>query len=200
MVVGMAFNDFIVASLNAPREVLNPWSLEWKLTMPCSLLDAIIGSVWFRYMASTVQLVIYFLFGLVFGVRYEVNLPAAILVLLFGMAAMWGFGLLSASIQITTKRWDPIIWLFTTMGWLLGGVWFPVQFLPDTLKILSAIMPQTYILDMLRRSLLMAASITDMLPSLMSLLVLAFIIDSIGILAIRWGLRIAKRQGTIGYY
>ncbi len=200
LLVGMAFNDFIVASLNAPRNVLNPWDLEWKLMMPCSLLDAIIGSIWFRYMISTIQLVIYFLFGLAFGVSYDVNLFAAVLVMLFGMAAMWGFGLLSASIQIITKRWDPVVWLFTTMGWLLSGVWFPVQFLPDPLRSLSAIMPQTYILDMLRRSLLTAASIVDILPSLTSLLLLAFVIDSIGVLAIRWGLRVAKRQGTVGYY
>lgn len=112
----MAFNDFIVASLNAPRNVLNPWDLEWKLIVPSSLLDAIIGSVWFRYMISTIQLAIYFLFGLMFGVRHDVNLSAAILDLILSMAALWGFGLISASLQIITKRWDPVIWLFTTMA------------------------------------------------------------------------------------
>lgn len=48
---------------------------------------------------------------------------------------------------------------------------------------------------MLRRSLLTASPIIDMIPSLMSLLLLAVIIDTIGILAIRWGLRVAKAQG-----
>jgi len=200
LLVGMAFNDFIVASLNAPREVLNPWMLEWKLMMPCSLLDAILGSIWFRYMVSTIQLAVYFAFGLFFGVQYEVNWVATILVLVVGMAALWGFGLISASIQIITKRWDPVVWLFTTMGWLLGGVWFPVQFLPDALRSVSAIMPQTYILDMLRRSLLTGTSIVDMLAPLSNLLLLAVAIDTLGVLMIRWGIGVAKRQGTVGYY
>jgi len=53
---------------------------------------------------------------------------------------------------------------------------------------------------MLRRSLLTAAPITDILPSLLILSLLAIAVDSIGILMIRWGLGVAKQQGTVGYY
>ena len=200
LIVGLAFNDFIVASMNAPRSIINPWNLEWLLTIPASLSEAIIGSVWFRYTLSLFQVAAYLGFASLSGVDFSINLPAVIVVLALGMVSMFGFGLISAGIQVITKRWDPVIWIFNSLGWLLSGVWFPPELLPSFLRPLSGLIPQTYILKMLRLAVITGSSLPGMLDSLLRLAALSLIVLPAGFLFFRFGIETSKRHGTLGYY
>ena len=82
LIVGLAFNDFVIASMNAPRRAINPWNLEWLLTIPASLSEAIFGGIWFRYIISVVQITVYLGFAHLVGVSFKINLISVIIILI----------------------------------------------------------------------------------------------------------------------
>jgi len=200
LLVGMSFNYLIYASLDAPREAINPWNLEWNLTLPTSLYEVILGSVCFRYVLGIFEFTLYLSIASAFGVTYAIDIASTILAIVLGAAVMWGFGMISAGIQIITKRWDPVTWFFTMLGGLLSGVWFPYQLLPPSLQALSKFMPQTYILEMLRRAMLKSEPIPSLWESLYPLLITAIIILSVGALVYSRSIKYAKEHGTVGEF
>ncbi len=200
LLVGMSFNYLIYASLEAPRMAINPWNLEWNLTLPTSLYEVIIGSVFFRYLVGLLQFTLYLSIASAFGVTYAIDTASTIVTIILGAAVMWGFGMISAGVQVITKRWDPVTWFFTMLGGLLSGVWFPYQLLPPSLQNLSKVMPQTYILEMLRRAMLRSESIPSLWESLYPLMITAFIILSIGSFIYSKSIKYSKKYGTTGEF
>lgn len=200
LLVGMSFNYLIYASLDAPRMAINPWNLEWNLTLPTSLYEVILGSVCFRYMLGLFEFTLYLSIASTFGVTYSIDVASTIVAIALGAAVMWGFGMISAGIQIITKRWDPVTWFFTMLGGLLSGVWFPYQLLPSSMQTLSMFMPQTYILEMLRRAMLKAEPLPLLWGSLYPLLITAAIILSLGAIVYSRSIGYAKEHGTVGEF
>jgi len=200
LLVGMSFNYLIYASLEAPRMAINPWNLEWNLTLPTSLYEVILGSVCFRYLIGLFQFTLYLSIAAAFGVIYAMDMASTIVTIVLGVAVMWGFGMISAGVQIITKRWDPVTWFFTMLGGFLSGVWFPYQLLPTSLQALSKFMPQTYILEMLRRAMLRSESLPSLWGSLYPLLITALIIISMGSYIYTKSIKYAKEHGTVGEF
>ncbi len=200
LIVGLAYNYIIYASLQSPRMAINPWNLMWRLLIPAQLYEVIIGSVLFRYILGITQFIIYMGVAYAFGVEFNIDPLATVVAIMLGVAVMWGLGMISAGVQIITKRWDPVTWFFTMLGGFLSGVWFPYQLLPSTLKQLSYIMPQTYILEMLRKAMLKAKPLPELTSYLVPLLISSIITLSIGYLVYLKSIEYAKEHGTVGEY
>jgi hypothetical protein len=120
-----------------------------------------------------------------FGVVFNVDLLSTFVAVALGVAVMWGLGMIGAGVQIITKRWDPVTWFFTMLSSLLSGVWFPYELLPASLQTVSKIIPQRYILEMLRSAMLRAEPITALWDSLIPLLISALASFSLALLSIR---------------
>jgi ABC-2 type transport system permease protein len=200
LLVGMSYNYLIYASLDAPRDAINPWNLMWNMLIPASLYEVVVGSVCFRYLVGVFQFVMYLLIASAFGVVFNVDILSTIIAIALGVTVMWGLGMVSAGVQIITKRWDPVTWFFTMLSSLLSGVWFPYELLPPSLLTVSRIMPQRYILEMLRSAMLRAEPITALWESLVPLLISALIFLLIGSLVYSRSVRYAKEHGTVGEY
>ncbi|RLE79473.1 MAG: hypothetical protein DRJ51_07730 [Thermoprotei archaeon] len=200
LLVGMAYNYIIYASLSAPRMAINPWNLTWRLLIPARVYEIIIGSVLFRYIIGVLQFLMYFGVAIAFGARFNINLVSTLVAIILGVAVMWGLGMISAGVQVITKRWDPVTWFLTMLGGLFSGVWFPYQLLPKSLQCISMILPQTYILDMLRRAMLKAEPLTGLIDSLIPLTISAAVTLSIGYYMYLKSIEYAKKHGTVGEY
>jgi len=200
LIVGMAYNYIIYASLMAPRMAINPWNLMWRLLIPARLYEIIIGSVLFRYLIGIFQFLTYFAVAILFGAKFNIDPISTLTAIILGVAVMWGLGMISAGIQVITKRWDPVTWFLTMLGGLFSGVWFPYQLLPEPLQYVSLILPQTYILEMLRRAMLRAEPLTLMMDQLIPLVLSALIIVSIGYFIYMKSIEYAKERGTVGEY
>jgi len=200
LIVGMAYNYIIYASLMAPRMAINPWNLMWRLLIPARLYEIIIGSVLFRYLIGILQFLTYFVVAIIFGAQFNINSVSAFVAIALGVAVMWGLGMISAGVQVITKRWDPVTWFFTMLGGLLSGVWFPYQLLPKPLQYVSLILPQTYILEMLRGAMLRAEPLTSMFDQLIPLAISATITVTIGYFVYMKSIEYAKEHGTVGEY
>ena len=200
LLVGMSYNYLIYASLDAPRDAINPWNLMWNMLIPASLYEVVVGSVCFRYLVGVFQFVMYLSIASAFGVVFNVNLLSTFVAVALGVAVMWGLGMIGAGVQIITKRWDPVTWFFTMLSSLLSGVWFPYELLPATLQTVSKIIPQRYILEMLRSAMLRAEPITALWDSLIPLLISALGFLLIGALVYSKSIKYAKEHGTVGEY
>jgi len=108
--------------------------------------------------------------------------------------------MVSAGVQVVTKRWDPVTWFFTMLGSFLSGVWFPYQLLPPYLQALSRVMPQTYILEMLRAAMLRGEPLTDLVELLTPLLATATLLFAVGSLVYVKSIEYAKERGIVGEY
>lgn len=93
--------------------------------------------------------------SLLLGARYSLEgVPMALLVLLLGLAATFTVGVLSASVKVLSKRSDPVLALYQLAALVLSGVFYPVDVLPTALRALSWVIPHTYVIAALRKTLM----------------------------------------------
>src|SRR5437764_1172493 len=81
-------------------------------------------------------------------------------VAVFGMSlvAFSSVGIMSASFTLIFRRGDPVLWLFGSASWLLGGVLFPTSQLPRVLRSIATLLPITHAANAMRAALLTSAS------------------------------------------
>jgi len=89
------------------------------------------------------------------GANYVVSaIPAAVVIVVLGLAATLAVGILGASVRVISKRADPVLSLYTVAASILSGAFFPVEQLPSWLRTLSWLIPHTYVIQALRRVLM----------------------------------------------
>ncbi len=205
LITGTLFMSFVSVSLNsfqnAIRSEQQMGTLEFLLLSDTSLSLILLYSglwnfVWTLLHAS----IIFAIVVLGFGVPLQANMGAVLLTLGLAITCLSGIGLISAGIIMVTKVGDPITWAFSTLSSFLSGVIFPVEILPDWLQKISAILPPTYALSALRRSLLVGANLSDMQQELLVLALVALVTTPLGLLTFRWGFNRARRDGTLVSY
>jgi len=111
-----------------------------------------------------------------------------------------GVGILSASFILVYKTGNPFGWILGTVSGLLGGVVFPVALHPPWIRWASSLLPVTYALDGMRKSLLASAGFAEVLPDIAALAVFNIILLPASLLAFRLAVRKAKRDGTLSHF
>ena len=96
-----------------------------------------------------------FLLGLLLGADYVISgLPAFVLLLILGVLASMGIGILAASLMVLAKRSQPVLTLYGLAASLLAGALFSVDQLPPYLRALSWAIPHTYVINSARTVLM----------------------------------------------
>jgi len=98
------------------------------------------------------------------------------------------------------KKGDPVGWLFTGVSGRLGGLYYPISVLPDWLQTLSYLLPVTYALEGMRLAVLKGYSLTELMPNVLALLVFSIIMLPFSMLAFKFAVRKAKKDGTLTQY
>ena len=150
-VLGATLNSFGTAMLRYVQE----GQLEMFLVEPLrwSVLPFVMVP-WQAFLSVASGLIMIFI-SVPLGAKYQLNaIPAAILILVLGLAATLAIGILGASIKVLAKRADPVLALYTIAASLLSGAFFPVEELPAWLRALSWLIPHTYVIQALRRVLM----------------------------------------------
>jgi ABC-2 type transport system permease protein len=125
--------------------------------------------------------------------------PTMLVAVLLYVTFTCGVGLASAGFVLVSKEGDPISWALGAAGGLLGGVYFPVELLPNCLRRVALLLPTTHALALVRAGL-GAAPPASPTASLAVLAACAAASLSVGLFALRWGHRRARRTGTLGEY
>lgn len=136
--------------------------------------------------------------SLITGLRLTVS-PAMIAAVLLYLIFMSGVGLASAGFVLVSKEGDPVSWALGAATALLGGVYFPIDLLPEWLRGVASVLPTTHALSLVRAGL-GAPAPSRPAASLLLLAAAAALSFAAGLFVLRWGHRRARRTGTLGEY
>ena len=138
--------------------------------------------------------------GSVLGLPFHgANVAAVLASAILAISAFAAIGVLSAVFTLVLRRGDPVLWVFGTLSWLLGGVFFPVAVLPTPLQHLSSLLPMTHALDAVRATLLKGAAISDVKNALVVLAAFAAAGMLLGVVGLTMADRWNRRTGTLGH-
>ena len=173
-------------------------TLEQNFLAPVNRLTLLIG------LSLTDVVITTILFFGVAGVTIIVAMPAAFLsliqaflVLLIGLIPLFGIGFLFAGFVVRFK--EPYIFtqivnlLFAT----LTGTYYPVALLPYWVQLLSNALPQTYVIEDMRRIVLANQTLVSLYGSIFILLALALAYPTVGYLVFK---HLEKRASVTGEF
>lgn len=211
VLVGIAFYHYLTVALTSfasrVRNEQLTGTLEAMLVTPTRTpLVILLSSLW-DFVFTSFRVVIYLAVGVLIAwlagnpihLHLSGFLPFA-LILTLTILAFCGIGIIVASVVIYMKRGEPINALVTSASALLGGVFYPVETLPEWLMSASALLPITYALRGIRRALLTGAGFGELMTEIQVLALFVAALLPIGLLAFRWSLRAARRAGTLVHY
>jgi ABC-2 type transport system permease protein len=144
------------------------------------------------------------LFLIVVGASVAVVMPSsfltvipAFLALLLGLIPLFGIGFLFAGFVVRFK--EPYIFtqIVNLVFATLTGTYYPVTFLPYWVQFLSRVLPQTYVIDAMRRIVIANQTLVDLYGSIFILLALALVYPILGYAVFR---RIERKASVTGEF
>jgi ABC-2 type transport system permease protein len=156
-------------------------------------------------LSQTVQWVVFMLitaleFGLLFGIQFHGNPALALLVIAAALPATYGVAFAFASLVMAAREANAFVFLVRGIIMVFCGITYPVAVLPGWMQTVAAWLPPTYMIRGIRTALLTPATLADVTPDLLALLVFGMAWLVMGYLMFRWTERRARRTGTLGQY
>jgi ABC-type polysaccharide/polyol phosphate export permease len=207
MMLGMMINTFLQVSQGAPMWIASPGQLERIILTPCPIPVFVLGRMGWNYFWNILSLGAFFITGTVlFGMNLvTVDWLTFLAVLIVGILAMWGIGIISAAVQLVTKRWDPISWILQTFSFMISGVFYPPSALnvvdpSGTLHTMAWFLPHTYVYHMVRLAF-GGYHLTDpeIMTPFLKLSLISIVLFVIGLFAFRLCLRRCQLEGSLGW-
>jgi ABC-2 type transport system permease protein len=206
VLIGIAFSGYFGVGLsgfsNSLRRSQTTGTLEAMLTTPTSLSTIIISSSLWDYLLTTVRVFIYLFIGVtLLGVELQDgNYFAAIIILILTIITFSSLGIIAASFIMVVKRGDPITWIVSSLSSLLGGVYYPIEILPEWMQLLARLIPVTYALEAMRLALLEGASISTLYPDILALIIFSVLLLPLSLFSFRFAVNRAKLDGSLTHY
>jgi ABC-2 type transport system permease protein len=123
------------------------WTLQRLISMPVSAQQVIGGKMLARFIIGMVQYAIAFGFGLLLGVRYGQS-PLAILAIMVAFTlCSTALTLLLATFIKTEQQGAVILNLAILVLAPLGGAWWPLEIVPEWMRIVGHISPIAWAMD-----------------------------------------------------
>jgi len=144
------------------------------------------------------------LFLIVVGVSVAFVMPSsfltivpAFLTLLLGLIPLFGIGFLFAGFVVRFKEPYIFIQIVNLIFATLTGTYYPVTFLPYWVQFVSRVLPQTYVIDDMRRIVIANQTLVSLYGSIFILLTLALAYPLVGYAVFR---KIEKRAAVTGEF
>jgi len=204
LVVGVIASGFVIPLSQGTR--INPWTFETVLMAGMRKSVIVLGSLFWQTIFAAITLIPQILIAIfLFKVAFVVNPVSLILAVLITMTLVVSLAMMDMGIRIVTKQSDPIIWGVILVSGIGSGMLYPIQELDKYVPGISNFswaLPFTWIYHLIRVSVLEGGSILDPSVALSfagaALYCLAVIAISYYVMS--WGLRRAKKDGTLGWY
>lgn len=206
VLIGLAFTGYINTGLSAFTATIRNeqmlGTLEFIISTPTSISLILFSRLLWKFFYSTINASIFFIFGIIFlNASYtNVNYPAIPVIVVMSVIAFNGLGMISAGFILIFKRGDPINMLLGFAASLLGGVFFPIEILPSILQKISAFIPITYALRLMRNACIRGYSMRELMPDMLILFVLCVLFAVIGYLFFSYAVKRTRMDGTLSHY
>jgi ABC-2 type transport system permease protein len=161
----------------------------------------LLGLTSYGILVTLVNSTVMLIGGTILGAGMHVTqIPSAILILAFMMAAYWGIGLMAAGMMVAFRTTGPLLQLVMAASFFFGGVYWPVSSIPESLSVVAKLTPLSYGLASLRKVLLQGVPIGTVAEDVAMLASIAIVLLLLGALAFQTALRYARRAGTLSTY
>ncbi len=205
LLIGIAFSRYLSLSLNSfsmgLRSAQHDGTLEAMLMTPTPLSVIAFGLSLWSYTKTTFEVLVYLLVGkLLLNVHWQGNLVAAVPAFVLSVIAFGALGVIGASVVLVVKRGDPVVWVFSTISSLLGGIYYPISILPGWIQVLARVLPITYSLHALRLALLQSASLQDIAGDLIVLAGFCLVLVPLSIYTFQAAMRRARHDGSLAHF
>lgn len=139
-------------------------------------------------------------FGLIFGVRFNANLPMVLLVGALGLLSIYGLGFVFASLVIAAKEANTFVFLVRGFVMIFCGISYPISVMPVWMQSVANWLPPTVIIRAVRLAALNAASFNDLRSDLVTLLGMGVFWMITGYLLFQLTDRLAHRTGALSQF
>jgi ABC-2 type transport system permease protein len=158
------------------------------------LASTLLSLLWILFLMSGYVVLGQLLFGADFSM---INLGASLVVTGMAVAAVLGFGLLSAGAVLVLKRADAMLFSLHGVMLFFGGVFFPVELLPGILRAVSNVLPITWALTAMRKTMIAGEGLPAVGSELLVLALFALVGLPLGVMVFRLSERKARLEGTL---
>ena len=203
VVVGIAFAGLQSVALNSLAGMIRKHqqlgTLEFLMLSATPFDRILLASTLISFFGVLGTMTGYVVVGdVVFNADFSrLNLVASLGVFGLSVAAILGFGLLSAGAVMVLKRADALLFYLHSLMLFFGGVFFPIELLPSWLQAISRLLPITYALSALRKTMITGAGLPEVGGELAVLAIFAVIGLPLGIWVFRSCERKARQDGTL---
>jgi len=210
--IGVAFANYLWFCINrishSMQSEIREGTFETIASSPIKMRSYLFGQagrgflVGFYYMIGALAVGVY---GFKAPLHFE---PAALftslLVLIFMILSHLGLGIMVAGIVLVYKQADPVSFMLSLFMEFFAGALFPLGLLSNypALVMASQLMPYTYALDALRKSMIQGTTFAspDILFDLMVLVAHSLILLPLGLLSFKVGYDKIRTEGTTSVY
>jgi ABC-type multidrug transport system permease subunit len=210
--IGVAFANYLWFCINrishAMQDEIREGTFETIASSPIKMRSYLFGQAGRGFLVGLYYMVGALAVG-VFGFNAPLHFEPAViltstLVLIVMIASHLGVGILVAGVVLVYKQADPATFMLSLFMEFFAGALFPLQLLNNypVLAIASQLMPYTYALDAMRKSLIQGATLAnqDILFDLAILLAYAVILLPLGLWSFRVGFDRVRSEGTTSVY
>jgi ABC-2 type transport system permease protein len=207
VLMGLVTVTFVAQGLNSlPGAIggaVSSGTLDTLLSAPVSPVTIFAGLTSYGYVWTLIRAVITLGAGALLGARVPwASVPAALFITALIVLAYLPFGMISAAMVVAFRTPGPLASAVLLASNLLGGVYYPIEKIPEQVRFVSALVPLTFGLRALRRVTLERMSITNLsvVQDIGALLLFIVVLSGIGLVLLLWAFRYARRAGTMGQY
>lgn len=206
VLIGISITSFVSVGLNSLSSVIREsqvqGTLEALLSTPTSIYTILIGSSLWAFVSSLVSSIGMLTVGLIYiGQNVQlINSIVSLAVLFLTFTSFLSVGMLSASFIMVFKQGNPINMIFGTSSYFLGGIYFPVDVLPEWVRGLSNLLPITHATKALRTLLLTNQPVQNAVPIIINLIIFIVVLLPLSLVIFKIAVKKAKRDGTLIQY
>lgn len=165
---------------------------------PCSRYAWLAGFQLFAITEALVSAMITLAIGaLAFGIDLSINPLSLIVSLLLFFTCMWGFSMISGAIGIAIRNANRLSNLLFPTVILFAGTMYPIDLMPDWVRIPARFLPFGYGIEALSRSMTEAASIVDLWPELLPMLGFSIVLPFLGMAAFNRLEHLTRQRGHL---
>lgn len=206
VLTGIAFSKYLSYGISGFSRVLSEQqasgTLEFMLVTGTGLFTILLASNAWGLAYTTFEVILYMLLGnLFFGLTFKSGGVFSFSVILaLTLLVVSGIGMIAASLLLVFKKGDPIAMLFSGVSLIFGGVYFPINVLPEWLQKVSYLMPAYYSITGARHALLDGYSCSQLLPEITMLAAFAAVLMPAGLFSFHHAVKKAKADGTLTHF
>ena len=207
-IIGISAADFMLVmtavSSNVVREYQQNGIFEEIIKSNINIVETLFLESMYPLIKSFIRFNIYIFFAYLFfglGFLNFVSLFKIYLILLLAFFSVFGISIIGSSCIVILKKGNFVIAIHTALCGMIGGVLYPISYLPSLLQGLSNLLPLKHLISANRKMLIEESFNSSGIMFDLSLLVLlGFLYTFIGVILMKYAIIFSKKHNTLSTY